>query len=370
MQNLAFVGLGAMGAPMARCLLSAGFDLGVFDVREESSRPLVEMGARGAATPGEAAENADALFLMVVNAGQAEAALFGEGGAAGALAPGGAVVVMGTVGPEGCPPAGSCPPRAPSTSSSRTWAWCGRRPGSAASPPRSPTWRTNSTRRAPRSASAARTTPASCASSRRGWDRPGRRRVRLRDRTPARERVEEGAVAAVDHEVAAVGEAGQDLLRLVDRKRGIERRLDRCYASAGVLDRHQELLLQARPRRRPPGVRSRGTPARVEEQGEQRDRGQKEGSNGAKVSKERGEKVRSDRTRGEADHQQEERVPHEASTGGCGLPAGVVFSSLPEIHVVHRASSVAIPAGKPDCAGSSILQAGDYRRVTTYGVFP
>src|ERR687894_2945981 len=100
MQNLAFVGLGAMGAPMARCLLSAGFDLGVFDVREGSSRPLVEMGARGAATPGEAAENADALFLMVVNAGQAEAALFGEGGAAGALAPGGAVVVMSTVGPE------------------------------------------------------------------------------------------------------------------------------------------------------------------------------------------------------------------------------------------------------------------------------
>src|ERR671916_1705616 len=100
MRNVAFVGLGAMGAPMARCLLSAGFGLGVFDVREESSRPLVEMGARGAATPGEAAENADALFLMVVNAGQAEAALFGEGGAAGALAPGGAVVVMSTVGPE------------------------------------------------------------------------------------------------------------------------------------------------------------------------------------------------------------------------------------------------------------------------------
>ncbi len=100
MRNLAFVGLGAMGAPMARCLLSAGFGLGVFDVREESSRPLVEAGARGAATPGEAAENADALFLMVVNAGQAEAALFGEGGAAGALAPGAAVVVMSTVGPE------------------------------------------------------------------------------------------------------------------------------------------------------------------------------------------------------------------------------------------------------------------------------
>ncbi|MDP8899805.1 MAG: NAD(P)-dependent oxidoreductase [Actinomycetota bacterium] len=100
MRNVAFVGLGAMGAPMAQCLLSAGFGLGVFDVREENSRPLVEMGARGAATPGEAAENAEALFLMVVNAEQTEAALFGQNGAAEALAPGGAVVVMSTVGPE------------------------------------------------------------------------------------------------------------------------------------------------------------------------------------------------------------------------------------------------------------------------------
>ena len=99
MRNLAFVGLGAMGAPMARCLVSAGFDVGVFDVREENVRPLVEMGATGAASPREAAENAEALFLMVVNAGQAEAVLFGEDGAAEALARGTAVVVMSTVGP-------------------------------------------------------------------------------------------------------------------------------------------------------------------------------------------------------------------------------------------------------------------------------
>ena len=100
MRNIAFIGLGAMGAPMAKSLLSAGFDLGVFDVREENTRPLVEMGAAGAASPREAAENADALVLMVVNAEQTEAALFGEDGAAEALAPGAPVVVMSTVGPE------------------------------------------------------------------------------------------------------------------------------------------------------------------------------------------------------------------------------------------------------------------------------
>ncbi len=100
MQRIAFVGLGAMGAPMAKCLLSANFDLRVFDVREENTQPLVEGGATGSGSPREAAENADALVLMVVDAEQTEAALFGENGAAEALAPGAAVVVMSTVGPE------------------------------------------------------------------------------------------------------------------------------------------------------------------------------------------------------------------------------------------------------------------------------
>jgi 3-hydroxyisobutyrate dehydrogenase/putative dehydrogenase len=100
MRNLAFVGLGAMGAPMAKALVSAGFDLSVFDVRPENARSLTEMGATPADSPREAAADADALFLMVVNAQQAQSALFGEGGAAGELAEGSAVVLMSTVGPD------------------------------------------------------------------------------------------------------------------------------------------------------------------------------------------------------------------------------------------------------------------------------
>ena len=100
MQNLAFVGLGAMGVPMAKTLVSAGSLLSVFDVRPENAVPLVEVGATLAGSPREAATGADALFLMVVNAGQAEGVLFGEDGAAEALAEGSAVVLMSTVGPE------------------------------------------------------------------------------------------------------------------------------------------------------------------------------------------------------------------------------------------------------------------------------
>ena len=100
MLSAGFIGLGAMGAPMAKRIVSAGFDLAAFDVRPKNTDPLVELGARRAGSPREAAEGAEALVLMVVNAEQAEDALFGGDGAAEILSPESAVVVMSTVGPE------------------------------------------------------------------------------------------------------------------------------------------------------------------------------------------------------------------------------------------------------------------------------
>src|ERR671921_1475181 len=100
MQSAGFIGLGAMGTPMAKRIVSAGFDLSVFDVRPENTDPLVELGATRAGSPREAAEGAEALVLMVVNAEQAENALFGEDGAAETLSPKSTVVVMSTIGPE------------------------------------------------------------------------------------------------------------------------------------------------------------------------------------------------------------------------------------------------------------------------------
>jgi 3-hydroxyisobutyrate dehydrogenase len=98
-ERLGFVGLGAMGSPMAKRLASAGFELKVFDVFAERTRPLVELGAASAASPKEAAEGTEAFVLMVANAEQAEGALFGEGSAAEALPEDAAVVVMSTIGP-------------------------------------------------------------------------------------------------------------------------------------------------------------------------------------------------------------------------------------------------------------------------------
>ena len=101
MKRVGFIGLGAMGGPMARNLAGAGFELAVFDVDAERTRAAAdEYGARAADSAADAATGADALVVMVTNAEQAQEALLGEGGAAAALPEEAAVVVMSTIGPE------------------------------------------------------------------------------------------------------------------------------------------------------------------------------------------------------------------------------------------------------------------------------
>src|SRR5216683_742393 len=53
---IGFVGLGQMGQPMALNLLQAGFDLRVFDLREERLAPLLAQGASKALRPGDVTE--------------------------------------------------------------------------------------------------------------------------------------------------------------------------------------------------------------------------------------------------------------------------------------------------------------------------
>ncbi|HKM60887.1 MAG TPA: NAD(P)-dependent oxidoreductase [Acidisphaera sp.] len=96
--TVGFVGLGAMGLPMARNLVQRGMQVRGFDMRANAVAALAESGGVAAASSAEAARGADVLLLMVVNAAQAEQVLF-AGGALDALAPSGIVVLMAT-----CPP--------------------------------------------------------------------------------------------------------------------------------------------------------------------------------------------------------------------------------------------------------------------------
>lgn len=89
--HIAFIGLGAMGLPMARRLVEAGHDVRGHDVTAAARERFSEAGGTLSGSIEKACDGADALFLMVVNADQTEGVLFDEG-AARAL-PEGALVI-------------------------------------------------------------------------------------------------------------------------------------------------------------------------------------------------------------------------------------------------------------------------------------
>jgi 3-hydroxyisobutyrate dehydrogenase len=91
--NVGFVGLGAMGVPMALNLLKAGHAVRGFDVRAGAAEALVNAGGSAAASAAEAARDAELLWLMVVSGEQAQSVLFDQGAAA--ALPAGAIVAMG-----------------------------------------------------------------------------------------------------------------------------------------------------------------------------------------------------------------------------------------------------------------------------------
>jgi 3-hydroxyisobutyrate dehydrogenase-like beta-hydroxyacid dehydrogenase len=63
--TIAFIGCGAMGAPMAERLLDGGCALRVFDVNKAAMQPLVERGAVAAQSPRDAAAGADTAFACL-----------------------------------------------------------------------------------------------------------------------------------------------------------------------------------------------------------------------------------------------------------------------------------------------------------------
>ena len=90
--QLGVIGLGSMGGGMARAARAKGMAVGGYDLR-----PTAIDGMTPKTSPAAAAEGADILLVMVVNAAQLDEALFGEDGAVAALAKGAVVVVSATI---------------------------------------------------------------------------------------------------------------------------------------------------------------------------------------------------------------------------------------------------------------------------------
>ena len=98
--RIGFVGLGAMGEPMAAALRRAGYEVtaSVYRRRDALDR-LRTHGVREAAAPQELARNCDAVVLCVPDAPQVEDAIFGAQGVAAGAKAGLLVIDMSTISP-------------------------------------------------------------------------------------------------------------------------------------------------------------------------------------------------------------------------------------------------------------------------------
>src|SRR5690242_16919405 len=66
-ETIGLIGLGHMGAPMARNLLQAGYTLRVFDLDPAKTDTLVALGATRATCPGDAVQPGGIVVSMVPN---------------------------------------------------------------------------------------------------------------------------------------------------------------------------------------------------------------------------------------------------------------------------------------------------------------
>lgn len=97
-ENICVIGLGSMGMGAAKSCLRAGLNTWGVDLNPAALENLRQAGARDAQASASAfADQLDAVLLLVVNAQQVNAILFGEEGLAAKLRPGTVVMVSSTL---------------------------------------------------------------------------------------------------------------------------------------------------------------------------------------------------------------------------------------------------------------------------------
>ncbi|MBA2961478.1 MULTISPECIES: 2-hydroxy-3-oxopropionate reductase [Ramlibacter] len=96
--KLGFIGLGAMGAPMAGHLLAAGHPVAVH-TRSKIPEGVLAAGATPCAVASEVAARSDTVFLMLPDTPDVEKVLFGDRGVAAGLRPGSCVIDCSSIDP-------------------------------------------------------------------------------------------------------------------------------------------------------------------------------------------------------------------------------------------------------------------------------
>ncbi|OGO02333.1 MAG: hypothetical protein A2Y72_06305 [Chloroflexi bacterium RBG_13_53_26] len=102
-KRVGFIGLGDIGLPMARRIVTGGFETTVVGHRRrEPVEEMKKLGAKEVETPKEVALTSEVTIIMVQNDKQAQEVLFGPTGLLEGVKEGDGVLLMGTFSPAFC----------------------------------------------------------------------------------------------------------------------------------------------------------------------------------------------------------------------------------------------------------------------------
>jgi 2-hydroxy-3-oxopropionate reductase len=99
MENIGFIGLGAMGKPMTRQLMKAGYLLSILTRTRSKAEDLLADGAVWCATPREIAAKSDVVITMLPDTPDVEQVIAGREGLFDGVRPGMLLIDMSTISP-------------------------------------------------------------------------------------------------------------------------------------------------------------------------------------------------------------------------------------------------------------------------------
>ncbi len=100
MERIGFIGLGTMGQVMAQRLMAVGYPLTVWNRTRDKAEPLIQSGAKWAASAKEAANASDIVIIMVTDSAASEAVICGPDGVLAGAHPGLTLIDSGSIEPE------------------------------------------------------------------------------------------------------------------------------------------------------------------------------------------------------------------------------------------------------------------------------
>ena len=100
-EKVAFIGLGAMGGPMAQNIVKKGTKLSVYDIEKSKMDPLIDLGSKPGKSIKDTIENAEIIITMLPSTDNVRSVICSAEGVLSFAKPGSIILDMSTIAPTG-----------------------------------------------------------------------------------------------------------------------------------------------------------------------------------------------------------------------------------------------------------------------------